>query len=563
MELVDGPSLASLVAVEGPLPHGRAARIGLQVLTALEAAHLVGVVHRDVKPANVLMLEGDRAKLTDFGVATIRDESRVTMTGLIVGSPSYMAPEQATGAEITPATDLWALGAMLYFAVEAEPPFHGGSAIATASAVVHGEPRPPQRPGPLSPLLERLFSKDPAGRPTAGAVRATLTRVGDSERSSSASTLVAPAVPAGGPAPVDRSSAGRRAAPDPIPAGRAVVEAAAEPAAVAEPAGDRPAGRPEPEPAEPDPEPDATVDPSPTGGRRRAADRASDRRLGHTGQRRRPVHAGPRPRPHPPGAAAPPPATASARPAARTAFSAGRPRGGGVALLLLVVGVAALTGDDDDGETAGDGDPAPTTSVESDHGQRPTATPRPVAETTTTTPPPPTTAPWFPAGWTPFADPSGAYSIGVPPGWEVRPVTANRIDFRDPSTGSFVRAEWTGEPGADVAGTWRADEPGFAARNANYQQIGITEVAYRDYPAALWEFRHGSGEGLHTGNLGFVANGSRLRPHAAHPREPVGRHAAGVRAVQAGLPAHLTPQAPGAAAAVSPSAPSGPRTRRR
>ena len=117
MELVDGPSLAELVADSGPLPHARAARLGLQVLTALEAAHLAGVVHRDVKPANVLVVEGDRAKLTDFGVATIRDESRVTMTGLIVGSPSYMAPEQATGADITPATDLWALGALLYFAV--------------------------------------------------------------------------------------------------------------------------------------------------------------------------------------------------------------------------------------------------------------------------------------------------------------------------------------------------------------------------------------------------------------------------------------------------------------
>ena len=171
MELVDGPSLAELVADAGPLSHERAARLGLQVLTALEAAHLAGVVHRDVKPANVLVLEGDRAKLTDFGVATIRDESRVTMTGLIVGSPSYMAPEQATGSDITPATDLWALGALLYFTVEGEPPFLAGTALATASAVVHGEPRAHERPGPLVPIIARLLTKDPAG-PTHGGGRA-------------------------------------------------------------------------------------------------------------------------------------------------------------------------------------------------------------------------------------------------------------------------------------------------------------------------------------------------------------------------------------------------------
>ena len=194
MELVDGPSLAQLVADEGALPHDRAARLGLQVLTALEAAHLAGVVHRDVKPANVLVLPGDRAKLTDFGVATIRDESRVTLTGLIVGSPSYMAPEQATGGDITPATDLWALGALLYFAVEGEPPFLAGTALATASAVVHGEPRAPEHPGPLAPIIARLLTKDPAGRPTAGAVRATLTRVSAPRRSSSA-TAVAPVPP--------------------------------------------------------------------------------------------------------------------------------------------------------------------------------------------------------------------------------------------------------------------------------------------------------------------------------------------------------------------------------
>ena len=231
MELVAGPSLSQIVSDEGPLPAPRAATIALGVLTALEAAHLVGVVHRDVKPANVLVTDGDRAKLTDFGVATIRDESRVTATGLIVGSPSYMAPEQATGGEITGSTDLWALGAMLYFSVEGTPPFQAGSALATASAVVHGEPRPQENPGPLTPVIDRLLVKDPAARARAGEIRAALTRIARDERrrrrprrdpSAGATQLMpvtpqafkpAPSPPAAGPVP-ERESTPPAASPE-------------------------------------------------------------------------------------------------------------------------------------------------------------------------------------------------------------------------------------------------------------------------------------------------------------------------------------------------------------
>ena len=203
MELVDAPSLAQVVVDGGPIPHPRAARIGLDVLTALEAAHVVGVVHRDVKPANVLVQAGDRAKLTDFGVATIRDDSRLTATGLIVGSPSYMSPEQAQGAEVGPPTDLWSLGALLYFATEGEPPFHAGSALATASAVVHGEPRPVQYVGPLTEIIARLLSKDPNARPSAGQIRAGLSRARGQR--SRMRTARLPAV--GPPPPVVRDAA--------------------------------------------------------------------------------------------------------------------------------------------------------------------------------------------------------------------------------------------------------------------------------------------------------------------------------------------------------------------
>ncbi|MEV6494093.1 serine/threonine-protein kinase, partial [Actinoplanes sp. NPDC051633] len=109
MELVDGPSLAEVVAKAGPLPAGRAAEIGLQLLDALSAAHRRGTVHRDVKPANIL-IDTDRAMLTDFGIAAMDDASALTMPGQMIGSPSYMAPERINGHPATPAGDMWSLG---------------------------------------------------------------------------------------------------------------------------------------------------------------------------------------------------------------------------------------------------------------------------------------------------------------------------------------------------------------------------------------------------------------------------------------------------------------------
>jgi serine/threonine protein kinase len=174
MELVDVPSLAEMVANQGPLGHRRAATIGIDVLDALRAAHAVGVVHRDVKPANVLVEAGDRAKLTDFGVARVRDDAKLTATGHIIGSPAYMAPEQARGDPVGPPADLWALGATLYFAVEGVSPFPGKSPIAVATAVVHGQRRQPSRAGPLTAIIDRLLRKEPGQRPTAGQVRRAL-----------------------------------------------------------------------------------------------------------------------------------------------------------------------------------------------------------------------------------------------------------------------------------------------------------------------------------------------------------------------------------------------------
>ncbi|HEX6238886.1 MAG TPA: protein kinase [Acidimicrobiales bacterium] len=177
MELVDAPSLRALVERYGPLDDRRAALIGLDVLAALAAAHATGVVHRDVKPSNVLVPRSGPAKLTDFGVASVRDDEQLTAPGMVIGSPSYMAPEQACGRPVGPEADLWALGAMLYFAVEGRAPFPGGSPVAAATAVVHQSPRPQERPGPLTAVITRLLAKNPHHRPSASTVRRELAAI--------------------------------------------------------------------------------------------------------------------------------------------------------------------------------------------------------------------------------------------------------------------------------------------------------------------------------------------------------------------------------------------------
>ena len=174
MELVEAPTLEDVVRRDGPLDEDRAARMALEVLGALEAAHAQDIVHRDVKPANVMLVAEGHAKLADFGIASVKGDPRLTATGLVLGSPSYMAPEQAREDVTGPASDLWSLGATLYYAVEGEPPFDRGQAIPTLTAVVGEEPRPLRRARALRGVIESLLAKDPAQRPSPEVLRAML-----------------------------------------------------------------------------------------------------------------------------------------------------------------------------------------------------------------------------------------------------------------------------------------------------------------------------------------------------------------------------------------------------
>ena len=177
MEHVPSRSLQQILEETGPLPPETVARIGLDLLEALDAAHAAGIVHRDVKPSNVLVDGQGRACLTDFGIATATGDSSLTTGGALIGSPSYMAPERAHGDTPGPPVDLWSLGATLYTAVEGRPPFDRGEPMATLLSVVSEHPAPMLRAGPLKPVLRGLLEKDPTRRTTAVQARPQLSAV--------------------------------------------------------------------------------------------------------------------------------------------------------------------------------------------------------------------------------------------------------------------------------------------------------------------------------------------------------------------------------------------------
>src|SRR5882672_6405962 len=200
MELVEGRSLSDAIREDGPLTPKRAAEVGLVLIDVLKAAHREGILHRDVKPSNVLIADaGDdfgpgsgsgsgsgsrsggrgagRVVLTDFGIAQIDGDPSVTSTGMLVGAPSYISPERARGHKPGPPADLWSLGALLYACVEGRPPYDKGSAIATLTAVMTEPLKNPANAGPLADAIHGLLIKDPDQRLDDDSVRPLLTEV--------------------------------------------------------------------------------------------------------------------------------------------------------------------------------------------------------------------------------------------------------------------------------------------------------------------------------------------------------------------------------------------------
>jgi len=178
MQLVDAQSLDQVLASSGPLSPRRAAEVTRQLLSALSVAHAAGVMHRDVKPSNVLIGANDQAVLTDFGIATFQDDPKLTQTGMVMGSPGFTAPERIRGDDASPASDLWSLGATIYAAVEGHGPFERrGGAITTMSAIINENAPEAPTAGALGPVIAALLRREPADRPDASAAARMIANV--------------------------------------------------------------------------------------------------------------------------------------------------------------------------------------------------------------------------------------------------------------------------------------------------------------------------------------------------------------------------------------------------
>jgi tRNA A-37 threonylcarbamoyl transferase component Bud32 len=212
MELVEGETLAERLAARGSLPWQEAFAIGAQVAAALAAAHAHGLVHRDVKPANILLGRDGRAKVTDFGIAQAAQTATLTRTGMVLGSANYVAPEQAKGGHVGPAADLYSLGCVLFEAVTGETPYRGGNLVAIATQHVSApvpDPRArrPDLPPEAAALITRALQKDPAGRLPSGAAMAAALAAARHEPAGDTRVLPAPVASA----PATRAAGRRRA----------------------------------------------------------------------------------------------------------------------------------------------------------------------------------------------------------------------------------------------------------------------------------------------------------------------------------------------------------------
>ena len=216
-EYVDAPTLSDVIAAQGPLDPPTAAAIGQQVLGALVALHTAGVVHRDVKPSNVLVTPGGGVKVADFGIALMEGDADLTLAGSVLGSPGYLAPEQASGRRAEAAADLWALGATLWFAVEGRGPYGDAPGLAALGEVVHGPVPVAEHAGALAPVIEACMHKDPDQRAHPAELERLLGRVSAGQLTPVVPATVAAPLPASQPAPPPPAPAPPPAAPPPPP----------------------------------------------------------------------------------------------------------------------------------------------------------------------------------------------------------------------------------------------------------------------------------------------------------------------------------------------------------
>ncbi|MFG1808858.1 protein kinase [Streptomyces sp. NPDC049040] len=478
MELIEGRSLSDAIREDGPLTPKRAAEVGLVILDVLSAAHREGILHRDVKPSNVLIADDSRVVLGDFGIAQIDGDPSVTSTGMLVGAPSYISPERARGQKPGPPADLWSLGALLFASVEGRPPYDMGSAIATLTAVMTEPVGPMRNAGPLSAVITGLLAKDPDKRLDERAARAMLQSVAD-----------APERPVAPPAPTGET----RTTLLPV-----------------------------------DPQPTPTD--APPAARRSAAEQIRVRealrsvRRAATKSKAAPV---PAPEPGTP-ADVPEPARASITDVVPRRTLVIAVVAVVIALLGTVIGVAIANsgggdGDSKNGKSSGSTS-APGKRKES-AGSSPSAPPSATGSgkatgtgtgtgtsasggASTGTPGTGAGADAVPAGFKRLATNGGA-SVAIPDGWKRLPDNPHYPSgtyFSGPGGGRLM-VDWTSKPGASSLANWQHDSKAYGPSMSGYHLIGVRKAAYRDYDAADWEYKRTvSGTQVRVLNRGMVTD---------------------------------------------------------
>ncbi|MFG1674340.1 protein kinase [Micromonospora sp. NPDC049282] len=545
MEYVASKSLQDTIAEDGPVSVAKAVEIGLGVLGALKAAHKAGIMHRDVKPGNVLLGEDGRVVLTDFGLATIPGDPNVTRTGMVLGSPAYISPERARDGTAGPEADLWSLGATLYAAVEGKSPYARPSAIATLAALATEPMPPPRNAGPLKPVLQGLLRKDPEERITAEVAERML-RKAAGRRAKGISLLdgVRRPGPNGPRAPRPPLVPAPRPADDQVEraaTGASGVAAAGGTAVAADPTAKVPAPTSDAGPtakvAPPVAEPTTKLDADPPVDETRVDDAGAA--LDETRLDGEPVPAAPAPRsapvpvsPAPSGSApvspapvssdpvSPAPSTgrATVLPGAKAAPNRRNLLIGALVLVLLVglvVAVPLLNNGDDDGDggrpNAGSsvgsaGPPAPTASAPpspSASSASPSASPTPSVS-------PSPTGFVLPAGWSYYTGSNG-FKVPIPKGFEARPGNNQVVLYEVGGARRVLFMQWTDRPEKDAYADWQSKEQDRRSRVDNYKLVGITRCDgyYRTCADWDWLETRNGGTRFHVRNRGVATASNR------------------------------------------------------
>ncbi|MFF5281737.1 protein kinase [Streptomyces sp. NPDC013171] len=502
MELIEGKSLADAVREDGTLTPRRAAEVGLAILDVLRSAHREGILHRDVKPSNVLIAEDGRVVLTDFGIAQVEGDPSITSTGMLVGAPSYISPERARGHKPGPAADMWSLGGLIYAAVEGNPPYDKGSAIATLTAVMTEPVDPPKNAGPeLEKVIYGLLAKDPAQRLDDAGARVLLRAVLDAPEPVPAAspevttvvplpprpeqTAVVPATPAADKGPdaaaermrgalksVRNAAASVKAEPTPAPAPRLATEPL------------RGGGKPAPARA-----PLTDVVPRRTLviiaavavlavlGTILAVSLGGGGDEGNQGK----------------GGGG---TTASAGASTGGADgSGGSGSGGAQGQSSGGPGQQGGVQPGDNGSTGSTGADGTTGSTDGQHGTTPSGKPGGDA------------GKQLPAGYAVVTNGPLHFSMAMPASFKQRSIPGYSLGAIFSESGGFprVQVDYNGSPKDDAASAWELARYGVAATSQDYKHLGIRTVSYKGYPTvADWEFeRTQKGIRVHVLNRGF------------------------------------------------------------